>query len=122
MTDRIRKVVMGIAAIAALALGGAALANAAGGDNDQGAAAQERGADERSDQAPGATAVQKARDAAAAETGGKPGAVELDNENGATYEVEVVKPDGTRADVRLDESFGVVVVEADHEDAGEHQD
>jgi len=30
----------------------------------------------------------------------------------------VTKPDGTTVDVRLDESYGVVVVEGDSEDGG----
>ena len=43
--------------------------------------------------------------------------VERDGENGATWEVEVTKPDGSTVDVRLDESYGLVVVEGDDEDA-----
>ena len=45
--------------------------------------------------------------------------MERDNENGATWEVEVTKPNGSTVDVRLDESFAVVVIEADDEDADE---
>ena len=37
------------------------------------------------------------------------------SENGATYEVEVTKPDGTTVDVRLDEAYQVVVIEGDAE-------
>ena len=33
-----------------------------------------------------------------------------------TWEVEVTKPDGATVDVRLDASFGLVVVEGDRED------
>ena len=47
--------------------------------------------------------------------GGTANSVESDNENGATYEVEVTKPDGTTVDVRLDESYQVVVIEGDSE-------
>lgn len=47
--------------------------------------------------------------------GGHANSVELDSENGATWEVEVTKPDGTTVDVRLDESFDVVVIEGDDE-------
>ena len=50
--------------------------------------------------------------------GGTANSVETDNENGATYEVEVTKPDGTTVDVRLDENYGVVVIEDDSEDSG----
>jgi hypothetical protein len=45
--------------------------------------------------------------------------VETDNENGATYEVEVTKPDGTTVDVRLDENDKVVVIEGD-DDSGDN--
>lgn len=49
--------------------------------------------------------------------GGKANSVELDNENGATWEVEVTKPDGDTVDVRLDENYAVVVIEGDSEEA-----
>ena len=45
--------------------------------------------------------------------GGTANSVETDNENGATYEVEVTKTDGTTVDVRLDENYKVVVIEGD---------
>jgi Peptidase propeptide and YPEB domain len=51
--------------------------------------------------------------------GGEVNSVERDDENGATWEVEVTKTDGTTVDVRLDESYTVVVIEGDTEDAGE---
>ena len=47
--------------------------------------------------------------------GGTANAVELDNENGATWEVEVTKKDGSTVDVRLDENYAVVVIEGDSE-------
>jgi hypothetical protein len=47
--------------------------------------------------------------------GGKANAVERDSENGATWEVEVTKTDGTTVDVRLNENFVVVVIEGDSE-------
>jgi uncharacterized membrane protein YkoI len=47
--------------------------------------------------------------------GGTANAVERDGENGATWEVEVTKPDGKTVDVRLDESYKVVVIEGDTE-------
>ena len=55
--------------------------------------------------------------ALAATGGGTANAVERDSENGATWEVEVTKPDGRTVDVRLDESFQVVVIEGDTEDS-----
>ena len=48
--------------------------------------------------------------------GGTANSVERDNENGATWEVEVTREDGTTVDVRLDEDYEVVVVEGDSED------
>ena len=45
----------------------------------------------------------------------KANAVERDSENGATWEVEVTKPDGSTVDVRLDANLAVVVVEPDQE-------
>ena len=45
--------------------------------------------------------------------GGKANSVESDNENGATYEVEVTKTNGSTVDVRLDEHYKVVVIEGD---------
>ena len=47
--------------------------------------------------------------------GGTAASVERDTENGATWEVEVARPDGTTVDVRLDERFRLVVVEGDTE-------
>jgi hypothetical protein len=51
--------------------------------------------------------------------GGRANSVERDSENGATWEVEVTKTDGTTVDVRLDEQLGVVVIETDQEDPDE---
>jgi hypothetical protein len=47
--------------------------------------------------------------------GGTANSVERDTEDGATWEVEVTRPDGTTVDVRLDDRFGLVVVEGDSE-------
>jgi hypothetical protein len=45
--------------------------------------------------------------------------VERDSENGATWEVEVTKPDGNTVDVRLDQNYQLVVVEGDSESSGD---
>jgi hypothetical protein len=59
----------------------------------------------------------RAREAALAATqGGTANSVERDSENGATWEVEVAKEDGSTVDVRLDEQLQVVVIEGDDED------
>jgi outer membrane lipoprotein SlyB len=102
MSKKLKKSLMAVAALAALALGGGALAQAGSGDSGQ-------------------TQGQEADQAKAAALkithGGEANAVEQDNENGATWEVEVTKTDGKTVDVRLDDSYGLVVVEGDHEDA-----
>ena len=58
--------------------------------------------------------AEQARQAALDATGGGTvNSVESDSEDGATYEVEVTKPDGNTVDVRLDDQFEVVVIEGD---------
>ncbi len=58
----------------------------------------------------------RARAAAlAAVPGGTATAIERDGEDGATWEVEVRRPDGGSVDVRLDERYRVVVTEPDRE-------
>ena len=47
--------------------------------------------------------------------GGTANSVELDSEHGATWEVEVTTPEGATVDVRLDEAFGLVLIEGDPE-------
>ena len=51
--------------------------------------------------------------------GGHANSVERDSENGATWEVEVTKPDGNTVDVRLDQNYHLVVVEGDSESGGD---
>ena len=63
----------------------------------------------------GAKADEATAAALKATGGGTANAVELDNENGATWEVEVTKKDGNTVDVRLDENYAVVVIEGDSE-------
>jgi uncharacterized membrane protein YkoI len=104
MPSTLKKVLITVAALAALALGGAALAGASSGDPSQAITGD---------------AKAKAEKAALAETGGgKVNQTELDNENGATYEVEVAKPNGSTVDVRLGDKFNVIVVESDSETSG----
>jgi uncharacterized membrane protein YkoI len=115
---KLKKSLLGLVAIAALGLGGAAIAGATGGQDEGGAASDQR---EAPDTAVGSDAAGKARAAALARTGGgTAGHVEADTEKGATYEVEVTKPDGATVDVRIDGGFNVVAVDPDGEQAGEH--
>ena len=89
-----------IPAVAALGLGATALAGAATGD----------------DHALSGTPLERASKAALEATGGgHVNQTERDGEDGATYEVEVAKRDGSQVDVRLDANYKVVVIEPDHE-------
>jgi uncharacterized membrane protein YkoI len=103
MNRRFLKITVGIGAALLLALGGAAIAKATGALDD-------------GDAGISGPAAERAKAAALAITGGgTANAVERDSEDGATYEVEVTRKDGTTVDVRLDESFGLVVIEGDSE-------
>jgi hypothetical protein len=98
---RRKTVVLGVAAACAAAIAVGGIAVAAGNDG------------EGSVTGPEAQAATRA--ALRATHGGTANAVERDSENGATWEVEVTKPDGDTVDVRLDRSYHVVVVEGDSE-------
>ena len=96
------KLIIGAAAVAVgVAAAGGGVALGAGGDGE------------------GTVTGPQADDATAAALeatgGGRANSVERDSENGATWEVEVTKTDGATVDVRLDESYQVVVIEADSE-------
>jgi uncharacterized membrane protein YkoI len=91
--------------------GGAGVA-AAGGSGDA----------EGVDSAISGDALQKAEDAALAETGGgRVTGTEVGDEE-SYYEVEVTMDDGSRVDVQLDESFAVVGGTADVERSGKAAD
>jgi uncharacterized membrane protein YkoI len=113
----LKKLILGFAALVALGMGGAALAGATSGGNDHGAPARSEAADDGENSArlgPDLRARLKA--AALARTrGGTVGAMERDTEKGATYEVEVKRPDGSQVDVRLDDQLDLVVIDADGE-------
>jgi uncharacterized membrane protein YkoI len=107
MSSKVKKVIAGIAALAALALGGAAIAGATGGGDDDG-----------SERAITGQALDRASAAALEHTGGgKVTGTEAGDEEGA-YEVEVTRDDGSQVDVHLDEGFNVLS-EADDSDSGE---
>ena len=142
MTERLKKAVIGIAALVALALGGAALAQAGGsGDSQKGNQAEQRSeraanqagdndnvqfegedgdegeAREEGEGEVTGSGADEAKAAALKSTGGgQAGSVERDSENGAVWEVEVTKPDGKIVDVRLDEGYKVIATEGDTED------
>ena len=153
MLERIKKTLMGFAALAALALGGGALVQAGDSGGSEKAGSEKLSeADERENSGADSDNVQyegkgdekgengekgedgekgeggekgesvsgpaagKAKAAALRITkGGTANSVERDDENGATWEVEVTKRNGKTVDVRLDQSYKLVVVEGDGE-------
>jgi len=101
-----KRVLIGALCIAALGAGGAAIAGAASGgdDNDGG------------EHAITGTALDRASAAALQATGGgKVTETEVGDEE-SYYEVEVTRDDGSQVDVQLDRSFDIVGQKADHED------
>jgi len=96
-------------------VGGSVLALAAGG---AGAAIAIGSGDEGDHGATGPGAEQAKAAALKLYPGGHANAVERDSENGATWEVEVAKTDGSTVDVRLDQNYKLVVAEPDSEDQG----
>jgi uncharacterized membrane protein YkoI len=102
MNDKLKGALITGTVIAALAVGGVAIAGATGADDDDGG--------ERSI---GGAALDRASAAALDHTGG--GRV-TDTETGdeeSFYEVEVTRDDGSEVDVQLDRDFKVVGSEAD---------
>ncbi|MGQ0617289.1 MAG: PepSY domain-containing protein [Acidimicrobiia bacterium] len=95
-----------IAAAAAACAVGAATGIAAAGGGD----------DEATEEAITGAALEQASTAALAHTGaGRVTGSEVGDEE-SYYEIEVTMPDGQEVDVQLDESFEVVVAEADSDD------
>ena len=108
MTTR-RKLVAGVATLAVLGAGGAAIAVATGGDDD----ATERPIT--------GSALERAGDAALESTGGgRVTDTEVDDEEGY-YEVEVTRDDGSQVDVHLNRDFKVTGDEED-DDSEEDED
>ena len=97
-----------------LVLGGAILAISAGGVGVA-AATGGIGGDDGDATVSGPSADKATTPALEITHGGTANSVERDSENGATWEVEVTKPDGNTVDVRLDEAYDLVVVEGDSE-------
>jgi hypothetical protein len=105
MQKRTYVAAIGLACAAALTVGGVAAATG-GGDDGEGTLS-------------GPNADKATSAALKATGGGTANSVERDSENGATYEVEVTRTDGTTVDVRLDENFQLVVIEGDSESTDE---
>jgi uncharacterized membrane protein YkoI len=105
MKNRVRKLVLGVAALATVALGGATVASALSNGNGDA-----RRGDETA--LTGDTAT-KVKDAALAKTGeGTVERVETDAEGHAAYEAHVLKSDGTRVTVYVNKQFEVVGTES----------
>ena len=97
-----KKTVVAVAAVATLGLGGAAVAGATGGGDDDGTDKPIQGA-----------ALDRAKQVALDHMGGgKVTGTEVGDEEGA-YEVEVTRADGSQVDVHLDKSFHVINSAAD---------
>lgn len=104
--NKTTKRTLAVSGIVIAVLGGAGTAIASSGGDETGSDQYTK------QQADDATAA-----ALDATNGGTANSVERDSENGATWEVEVTRTDGTTVDVRLDEAYDVVVIEGDHEGA-----
>jgi hypothetical protein len=108
-----RKYVIVGGSILALAAGGTGAAIAAGnGHTDDNGTPGHEGGDNGA-HGPGANKAKAA--ALQLYPGGHANAVERDSENGATWEVEVRKTDGSTVDVRLGQNYQLVIAEADSE-------
>jgi uncharacterized membrane protein YkoI len=146
MRARLTKLGAALAALAALAIGGSALASAQGSE-PQPAQAPARAQQDRQDgeqspsyrssitapeqefesEAAEAQALRskatvseaEARSAALAAVPGTPGQIELDNENGnVVYSVEITKADGAKIDVKVDAGNAKVL----HQEADDGDD
>ena len=109
MRHRRKRIAGGVGVVAAAALGAAAIAGAGGVFDDETPL-------EGSELAKASAAALKATG------GGTVNETERDSEQGATFEVEVTKPDGSTVDVRLDASYGVVAIDSDSEQENEGDD
>jgi uncharacterized membrane protein YkoI len=119
MTDKVKNTALVVASLAALALGGSAIAGAASNDNaastPSSASARTQGAArQRADETLlTGDAASKVRAAALAEVaGGTIERVETDADGNAKYEAHMTKADGSRVTVYVNADFEVVSVES----------
>jgi hypothetical protein len=122
MKSRIRKVMAGVAALAAFALGGATVAQAVGNSSSSGTtatdnngSAQSNGAlPQRSDETllTGDTASKVTAAAKAKVPGATIERVETDADGHAAYEAHMVRSDGSRITVYVNKQFEVVGTES----------
>ena len=109
MNDKLKGALITGTVIAALAVGGVAIAGAAGGDDDDGG-----------ERAIGGAALERASAAALDHTGGGRVTETEAGDEESYYEVEVTRADGSQVDVQLDRDFRVVGSEGD-DDRGEDE-
>jgi uncharacterized membrane protein YkoI len=110
MNDKLKGALITGTVIAALALGGVAIAGAAGGDDDGG------------ERPIAGNALDRASAAALDHTGGGRVTETEAGDEDSRYEVEVTRGDGSEVDVQLDRDFEVVGSERDEDDRGEDDD
>jgi uncharacterized membrane protein YkoI len=111
MRGRRLKVIVGAATVAALGLGGAAMAGSG-----------TIGADDADQSLRGPQAERAGEAAANAVRGGSATGVERDSDGRTRYEVEVQRSDGSTVDVDVDESFRVIATDDDSEREGADRD
>jgi uncharacterized membrane protein YkoI len=115
MNAKLKRGILAAAAVAVLGLGGAAIAGATGGGDDDGAG---KGDDGSGKPITGA-ALQRASAVALDHTGGgRVSDTEFQDEEGY-YEVEVTRDDGSQVDVHLDSHFNVLNDSADSGEGNE---
>jgi uncharacterized membrane protein YkoI len=117
MTDKVKNIVLGVALLAAFALGGAAIAGAAQDDNatsrsNSSSASSSR--PQRSDETllTGETATRVREAALARVPGGTIERVETDADGHATYEAHMIDADGNRVTVYVNAQFEIVSVDS----------
>jgi len=123
MNDKLKNILLGVSALTALALGGAAIAGAASGTGSSNSTAaattQSNGSPrglgpQRSDETllSGDTAAKVTAAAKAELPGATIERVETDADGHAKYEAHVQKADGSQATVYVNDNFEVVGVES----------
>ena len=118
MTDKVKNTALVVSSLAALALGGSAIAGAASNDNaasaSSSAAATQGALRQRADETLlTADAASKVRAAALARVpGGTIERVETDADGNAKYEAHMTNADGSRVTVYVNADFEVVSVES----------
>jgi uncharacterized membrane protein YkoI len=130
MADKLKGILIAMAAVAVLAIGGVAIATATSGDepaqparvaaqeteNETGeneAEENESDENEADEQASGPRADAAARAAREAVGGGKVLEVEIADDGMSGFEVEIERPDGSYVEVNLDEGLQVVSTGSD---------